>query len=104
MISEKDFRELALSFAAVTEEPHFGKTSFRINKKIFATLNSKENRATIKLTEIDQSVFCANPKYLFPVPNKWGKQGWTHINLETTPKEMCLDALQKSYELVRNKK
>lgn len=104
MISEKDFKQLALSFADVTEEPHFEKTSFRIHKKIFATLNSSENRATIKLNEIDQSVFCANPTYLYPVPNKWGKQGWTHINLEITPIEMCLDALKKSYELVRKKK
>lgn len=100
MVSIEEFRDLAFSFTDVSEEPHFEKTSFRIHKKIFATLNSKENRATIKLNEIDQSVFCANPKYMAPVPNKWGKQGWTIIYLESIPKEMCLDALKNSYKLI----
>lgn len=104
MVTADTFRKLALSFPNSTEEPHFEKTSFRVNKKIFATLNITENRATIKLNEIDQSVFCANPKYLYPVPNKWGKQGWTHINLKTIPKNMCRDALKTSYELVSIKK
>lgn len=104
MISIEKFKQLALSFPNANEEPHFEKTSFRINKKIFATLNTKENRATIKLNEIEQSVFCANQKYMFPVPNKWGKQGWTHINLNTTPEEMCLDALKISYTALVSKK
>lgn len=34
----RDVRRLALSFAEVTEEPHFESSSFRIGGKIFATL------------------------------------------------------------------
>ena len=104
MVSVDEFRLLVFSFEDVVELPHFEKSSFRIHNKIFATLNLTSNQATIKLNEIDQSVFCANPLFMAPVPNKWGKHGWTNINLETIPKEMCLDALKTAYALVGKKK
>lgn len=101
MISVLQFKQLALSLEAVTEKPHFDKTSFQIKKKIFATLNAKEHRATIKLNEKEQDLFCLYDKQvMYPVPNKWGKQGWTHINLKTIPEEMCLDALKVAYVIV----
>ena len=96
-----DFKILTLSFPDVIELPHFEKTSFRINKKIFATLNEKENRACIRLSPLDQSVFCAfDPTIIYPVPNKWGKQGWTLINLAKIKKAMLKDALAQAYALV----
>ena len=39
MISVAKFKKIILSFSNVTEEPHFENTSFRVNKKIIATLN-----------------------------------------------------------------
>lgn len=45
MVSIETFRKLALSFENAIEEPHFEKTSFRVNKKIFATFDEKNNRA-----------------------------------------------------------
>jgi predicted DNA-binding protein (MmcQ/YjbR family) len=104
MVSLDEFRTMAMGFPETTEEPHFEKTSFRVAKKIFATLNSTENRATIKLSEMDQDLFCLNKNLMFPVPNKWGKQGWTHINLTEIPHEMCHDALKTSYLEVAPKK
>lgn len=96
---------MSLSFPGVTEEPHFDKTSFRIKKKIFATLNVKEDRATIKLSLQQQDLFCLyDSKVMYPVPNKWGAQGWTHINLKTVPKEMCQEALAEAYEEVSGKR
>jgi predicted DNA-binding protein (MmcQ/YjbR family) len=101
MIGIKTFRQIALSFEGATEEPHFEKTSFRVKKKIFATLNEKEDRATIKLSLEEQDLFCVYDKdVMFPVPNKWGKQGWTHINLKTIPREMCEDALRTAYSQI----
>lgn len=41
MVSIETFRELAMSFPNATEEPHFEKTSFRVNKKIFGTFDEK---------------------------------------------------------------
>ncbi len=94
MISPEKFREIALSFEEAVEAPHFEKTSFRIRKKIFAALNVPEKRATLKLSLTDQSVFCGfDPAAVFPVPNAWGKQGWTHVALELVHEEMIPDLL-----------
>lgn len=98
MISIATFRKLSLSFPEAEELPHFESASFRVRKKIFATLSEKEHRACLKLTEVDQSVFCAFDKtVIYPVPNKWGKQGWTFIALNKVKKEMLTDALTSAY-------
>ena len=105
MVSIETFRKLAMSFPNATEEPHFEKTSFRVNKKIFGTFDEKNNRAVLKLNEIDQSVFCASSEKIFyPIPNKWGKQGWTIVELSKVRPEMFEDALILSYENVISKK
>jgi len=104
MISIETFRKLALSFPDASEEPHFEKTSFRVKKKIFATFDEKNNHAVLKLNEIDQSVFCASSEMIFyPVPNKWGKQGWTIVELSKVRPEMFEDALIRSYQNVIGK-
>jgi predicted DNA-binding protein (MmcQ/YjbR family) len=105
MVSIDTFRKLALSFAEVTEEPHFEKTSFRVKKKIFATYDDIKKRACIKLSEIDQNVFSsADKSIIFPVDNKWGKQGWTLIEMTKVHKELFIDALTTAYCEVAPKK
>lgn len=105
MVSIAAFRQLALSFPGAVESPHFEKTSFRVAKKIFATLDIKNKQACIKLSAIDQDVFCAFDKTIvYPVPNKWGLQGWTMINLTKIRKTMCVDAVTQAYMQVAPKK
>lgn len=101
MISCEKFREMALALDGTTEQPHFEKTSFRIGKKIFATLNEKHHRACVKLNEIEQNVFSAvSHSAIYPVPNKWGKQGWTNIDLTTVNPELLKDALDTAFNTV----
>ena len=105
MVSAKSFREMAMAFENVTEQPHFERTSFRIQKKIFATLDEKKVTATLKLNEIDQSVFCSfDNRIFYPATGAWGKQGWTIVSLSKAPKSMLVDALKKSYLNVSEKK
>lgn len=98
MIKTETFREIALSMPNAEEEPHFDKTSFRVKGKIFATLNTEKNIATIKLSSVDQNVFSTvNRGIIYPVPNKWGNQGWTHIELKKIRKNTLVDAITTSY-------
>ncbi|MBB5394957.1 MmcQ/YjbR family DNA-binding protein [Mucilaginibacter sp. AK015] len=91
-------RQIALSLPQDTEEPHFDKTSYRVNKKIFATMVSEHSRATVKLSPADQDIFSTfDSSVIYPVPNKWGKQGWTHINLSTVKEEMLTEILKAAY-------
>ena len=105
MVLIDTFRKLALSFPEVTEEPHFEKTSFRVKKKIFATYDDIKKRACLKLSEIDQNVFSsADKSIIFPVDNKWGKQGWTLIEMTKVHKDLFIDALTTAYCEVAPKK
>jgi predicted DNA-binding protein (MmcQ/YjbR family) len=105
LIPFSTFRALALSFPEATEEPHFEKTSYRVKKKIFATYDAATHRACIKLSAIDQDVFSTAAKgSIFPVPNKWGKQGWTFIELNSVDEALFVDALTTAYCEVAPKK
>jgi predicted DNA-binding protein (MmcQ/YjbR family) len=98
MITVETVTKLALSFEETTEQPHFEKNSFRVNKKIFATLDSTAKTVCVKLTEIEQSVYSKiDPATIYPIPNKWGKLGWTSIELKRIKKELLVELLTKSY-------
>lgn len=98
MVSVEIFRSLAMAFDEAEELPHFEKPSFRIKKKIFATLDIKNNRASLKMSAVDQSVFSAfDSSIIYPVPNKWGKQGWTLVELEKVREDLFKDALTCAY-------
>ncbi len=93
-----EFNTLALLLPEVSIEPHFEKVSFRVKKKIFATLNEKESRATLKFTPEEQEMFCKiNQEAIFPVPNKWGKMGWTHLKYLDLNAEIILELLKTAY-------
>ncbi|WP_316786836.1 MmcQ/YjbR family DNA-binding protein [Pedobacter frigiditerrae] len=104
MVTLELFRRLALSFTEVNEQPHFEKISFRVGKRIFATYDAKKNQACLKLNEIDQSVFSAfDSSIIIPVPNKWGKQGWTFFDLDKVREDMFEDAITTAYHNVVKK-
>jgi predicted DNA-binding protein (MmcQ/YjbR family) len=105
MVTVKVLRDLALSFPETTEEPHFEKTSFRVKKKIFATYDDVHNQVSIKLSEIDQHAFCSADKtVIYPADNKWGKQGWTLIDLSKVQKDLFIDAITTAYFTVAPQK
>lgn len=97
--------QICLALPEATEEPHFEKTSYRVKKKIFATVDKEKQQVVVKLTEIEQSVFCAFDKEaIYPVPGAWGKQGWTRIELGKVREDMLKDAIIASYCTVAPKK
>ena len=98
MVTIRQFRELALSLPEVMERAHFDKASFVVNKRIFATLSEFENSACVKLSEIDQYVFSSFDKSgIYPMPNKWGKWGWTFLLLDHVEEELFKDAVITAY-------
>ena len=101
MITIAQARKMALALPETEEKKHFNTPDFRIRNKVFATLHEKEKRVVVKLSAIDQSVFCSIDKeIIFPVPGGWGRQGWTFINLKKIKKEMFLDALTTAWKTV----
>lgn len=105
-MSNQEFATMALSFPGTAENPHFDRRAFKvIGKRIFATLHEASRTANLKLSPVDQSVFCLyDKKSVYAIPNKWGVQGWTTFELKGVPKELMLDALNTAYNEVVTKK
>lgn len=98
MVAIETLRKLALSFPETVELPHFDLTSFRVKKKIFATFSPEKQRAMLKLSQVDQSVFCSfDNNIIYPVPGGWGKKGCTYFELKKIKKAMLEDALIQAY-------
>lgn len=105
MVAIEAFRKLVFALPEVVELPHFERTSFRVKKKIFSTLSEKEKIVMVRLSLIDQSVFCdMNKEVIYPVPGGWGKQGATYIDLQKVKLSVLKDALTTSYNFVLKKK
>lgn len=101
----KFLRKTALSFAETSEQPHFDKTSFRVQTKIFVTYNEKEKWATLKFKADEQEMFCKiDNENIFPVPNAWGRLGWTHVRIGKLTDEIVGELVKAAYIAVANKK
>lgn len=98
MHTHETIRQIALSFPETDEKPHFEKPSFRVKGKIFVVHNQAMNRISVKLSEVEQSIFCAfDQAMIYKVPNKWGNQGWTLVELEKAPVELLEAIIMESY-------
>jgi hypothetical protein len=101
MISIEQARQAALSLPETEEYRHFHLPAFRVGKKIFATIHEDKRFMMVKLSLIDQSVFCSfNKEIIFPVPGGWGRQGSTFINLKKIKKSLFTDALTTAWKTV----
>ena len=81
MATGHDLRRLALALDGTTEAPHFDRTAFKV-ARIYVTLASDRRTANFKLMPDEQEFKCMMaPEAFAPVPNAWGKQGWTTATL-----------------------
>ena len=79
MATGKDLSSIALSLEGTTEAPHFDRVAFKV-KRIYATLAADGRTANLKLTPDEQEFKCMlAPEAFAPIPNAWGKQGWTEV-------------------------
>jgi hypothetical protein len=81
MATAHDFRRIAMSLEGTTEAPHFDRTAFKV-ARIYATLAGDGLTANAKLSHDEQELKCITaPEAFEPVPNAWGRQGYTTVTL-----------------------
>ena len=98
-------RKIALAMPEETEEPHFDLTSFRVNKKIFATANQGIPRCMVKLSpELQSAMAAAHPGIVTPVPGTWGLQGSTWIATDKAPASLLKDLIASAWAGVASRK
>lgn len=81
MATGTDLRRSALSLEGTSEASHFARFAFKVSR-IYVTLAADELTANFKFTSGEQELKCLTaPDAFAPVPNAWGKQGWTTAKL-----------------------
>jgi hypothetical protein len=95
------FRTLALARPEAVENAHLGTIDFRVGGKIFATLGGAAGRPVVKLTSEDQELLtAAAPTVFSPAEGRWGRFGWTHLDLSALDEATAEDALSRSWRNV----
>ncbi|MEO5582062.1 MAG: MmcQ/YjbR family DNA-binding protein [Saprospiraceae bacterium] len=103
-VDSETYRRIALSFPNTIEEPHVLLTSFRVEKRKFATLDEENNPGCLLLNLPDQAVFCDYDKsIIYPVPNKFGNEGFTYFELSKVPKSLLYHAMELAYNRIIDK-
>lgn len=76
-----DFRRLALDLNDAVEAAHMGHPDFRVNGRIFATLDGREEFGVVALSPEEQNAMRRESAAFEPAAGAWGRQGWTKIHL-----------------------
>ncbi len=81
MSTGRDLRRIALALEGTTEAPHFDRAAFKV-ARIYVTLAADGRTANFKFTPDEQEFKCMMaPEAFSPIPNAWGRQGWTAAKL-----------------------
>jgi YjbR len=104
MATGKDLRRMALSLEGSSEAPHFDRAAFKV-ARIYVTLAADGRTANFKFTPDEQEFKCMlAPEAFSPVPNAWGKQGWTTADLSKLNAAELRAALETAWQHALSKK
>jgi YjbR len=104
MATGRDLRRMALALAGTAEAPHFDRTAFKV-ARIYVTLAADGRSANFKFTPDEQEFKCMMaPEAFAPVPNAWGRQGWTTANLSKLSAAELRNALETAWAHAVKKK
>ncbi|MFN7983260.1 MAG: DUF1801 domain-containing protein [Vicinamibacterales bacterium] len=94
-----EFRRTTLGLRDVVEGCHMGHPDFRINNRIFASLNAEQTVGTVKLSPEEQQRFVERDATVFvPAAGAWGLQGWTKVHLAAADAELVGEALTLGWQ------
>ena len=98
MATAAAFRKIALSLEGTVDAPHFDRTAFKVSR-IYATLAPDGRTANLKFAPEEQELKCMVAADAFaPVPNAWGKQGWTTVMLAQLTDAELKSALEMAWK------
>jgi hypothetical protein len=96
------FRKLALSMPDAVEVPHFERTSFRIGKKIFATMTRDGRQAMVPVRPLLRcfELLASNPKVFFSYGGWTQKHGSLGVHLAKADAKLLKGLVREAWERV----
>ena len=96
-VTAKRARELALSLENASSYPHFDRVAFKV-ARIYVTLAADGRTANFKFAPDEQELKCITvPDAFSPIPNAWGRQGWTTAQLDALSVKELAHALETAW-------
>ena len=102
MTTAQRFRRMALALDGASEGAHMGHPDFRVDKRIFASLNADDQFGMVKLTP-EQQALCVedHPAAFAPEAGAWGRAGCTRVILKMVDEEALGEALTLAWRNTR---
>jgi len=98
-VTADDFRDLALGLEGAVESAHMGHPDFRVNGRIFATLQADMASGCVMLSPDEQHEFLrSHPKTFTPASGAWGRQGSTMVRLDGAEPAAIRSAIVTAWE------
>ncbi len=99
MQNASDFRRIVLGMRDAIEGAHMGHPDFRVNGRIFASLNHDQTGGMVVLTPDQQQTFVReHPSMFQPESGAWGRSGCTRVHLEAVDEETLGEALTVAWQ------
>jgi hypothetical protein len=99
MLNAADFRRIVLGMRDAVEGAHMGHADFRVNGRIFASLNGDETRGMVVLTPDEQRRFIEeHPSAFEPESGAWGRSGCTRVHLQHADDETLGEAATLAWQ------
>jgi hypothetical protein len=98
MATGEDLCRLALALDGTTEAPHFDRAAFKV-ARTYVTLAADERTANFNFSPDEQELKClVAPAAFAPLPNAWGRQGWTRAVLAELSEAELTAALEMAWQ------
>ena len=105
-MNARNFRKLALSFPDAHQEPHFERASFRVGKKIFATLTAAGDEAMVRVTPPERlfALLSGRPDVFFDFGGWTVRFGSLGVKLARVDPKLMRELLTDSWAQVAPKR
>jgi hypothetical protein len=98
-VDEHDFRRIALGLTGAIESAHMGHPDFRLNNRIFATLQHDRALGGLMLTPAQQAPLLAEyPDAFQPASGAWGRAGATIVRIANVSEDVLGEVLTASWQ------
>jgi hypothetical protein len=103
-LTDKQFRRMALGMDGASEGAHMGHPDFRVNGRIFATLQHDRRFGMVVLTPDEQQRFLRDhPAAFAPESGAWGRAGCTRVRLEAVDEDTAGEAMTFAWKHIAAK-
>ena len=104
MLTFKDFRRIALGMAGAIERAHMNHPDFRVNGRIFATLQHGLKSGMVKVTPDQQAALMReHPDAFSPEAGAWGRAGCTCVRIGAVDEDTLGEAITLAWQAAMQK-